>query len=69
LLDNSAIIAADVRLRAREWPDFVTIFTQGYWWPQFMNNLYRPLTTLSYWCNYTLLGNGTVPTGYHVVND
>ncbi|MBI5767081.1 MAG: hypothetical protein HZA93_04750 [Verrucomicrobia bacterium] len=68
LLDNAAIIGADVRLRATDWSDFVQIFTEGYWWPQFLTNLYRPLTTFSYWCNYTLLGHGDTPAGYHLVN-
>ena len=32
------------------------------------SGLYRPLTTLSYLFNYAVLGNGTHPAGYHLLN-
>jgi len=44
------------------------IFTEGYWVDQPSTDLYRPLTTLSYLLNYTILGNGANPAGYHWVN-
>jgi hypothetical protein len=33
-----------------------------------MSGLYRPLTTFSYLFNYSVLGNGTNPSGYHWLN-
>jgi protein O-mannosyl-transferase len=68
LLDNQAIILQDVRLRAADWQSLREIFTFNYWFPTFESDLFRPLTTLSYWFNYTVLGNGESPFGYHAVN-
>jgi tetratricopeptide (TPR) repeat protein len=68
VLDNSAVILGDWRLRAIGWKELGLIFGRNYWWPNYSTNLYRPLTTLSYWFNYTVLGNGTSPLGYHVIN-
>ena len=34
----------------------------------FASGLYRPITTLSFLFNYSVLGNGTDPSGYHWVN-
>lgn len=68
VLDNSAIIGADPRITVASMPAIVGIFKEDYWWPTAVSGLYRPLTTLSYWFNYTVLGNGTSPFGYHVVN-
>jgi tetratricopeptide (TPR) repeat protein len=44
------------------------IFTEDYWWPKAVSGLYRPLTTLSYRFNYTVLGNRDHAAGYHLVN-
>ena len=44
------------------------IFAYHYWWPSLESHLYRPLTTLSYWINYSVFGNGAHPAGYHAVN-
>jgi len=67
-LDNKLILGGDPRLQSAAWAALKAIFTRDYWWPVFPSNLYRPLTTLSYWANYTLLGNGPHPAGYHWVN-
>lgn len=66
--DNQALIASDPRVRAHTWNEFAMIFTRDYWWSAYPSGLYRPITTLSYWVNYTLLGGGTNVGGYHVVN-
>ena len=68
VLDNSVLIGQDVRLRGWSWENLHEIFTRNYWWPYLESDLYRPLTTLSYWGNYTMLGNGLNPGGYHAVN-
>ncbi len=43
-------------------------FTENYWWPSFPTDLYRPITTLSYFFNYTVLGSKTDTFSYHVIN-
>ena len=68
LLDNKTIILKDPRLAAMSWENARDIFTRHYWWPSLESHLYRPLTTLSYWLNYSVLRNGPDPFGYHAVN-
>ena len=68
LLDNQSIILQDTRLRAVDWNSVRNIFTFNYWWPTFESDLFRPLTTLTYWFNYSVMGNGENPGGYHAVN-
>jgi tetratricopeptide (TPR) repeat protein len=67
-LDNGVLIGQDPRLRGWDPANLALIFTHTYWWPYLESDLYRPLTTLSYWFNYTVLGNGLNVTGYHAVN-
>ena len=68
LLDNETIILKDPRLAALSWENVRDIFTHHYWWPSLESHLYRPVTTLSYWLNYSVFGNGPNPFGYHAVN-
>jgi tetratricopeptide (TPR) repeat protein len=68
LLDSQTVILSDPRLRSVEWQSIWDIFTRQYWWPSLESRLFRPLTTLSYWFNYSVLGNGENPFGYHAVN-
>ena len=68
VLDNKTIILASPRLRAASWENLKLIFTQEYWWPVRGPGLYRPLTTLSYLFNYSVIGNADQLPGYHVVN-
>jgi len=66
--DNKVILLQDIRLRSIDWQSVANIFTYNYWWPSFESDLFRPLTTLSYWFNYSVLGNAEQPFGYHAVN-
>jgi tetratricopeptide (TPR) repeat protein len=68
VLDNAFIVAGDPRTQHLSWSNLQLIFTQDYWYPRGVGGLYRPFTTLSYAFNYSLLGNGTAPLGYHLVN-
>jgi tetratricopeptide (TPR) repeat protein len=68
VLDNGVLIGQDTRLQGWSWDNIELIFTRNYWWPYLESDLYRPLTTLSYWFNYTALGGGKNVVGYHVVN-
>jgi len=66
--DNQFIIRGDPRLRALTWVNLRLIFGEDYWYPKSVDQLYRPLTTLSFLLNYTVLGNGDAPVGYHWIN-
>lgn len=68
VFDSSVIIPLDHRLRGESFAAFLEIFTQGYWYPALLSDLYRPVTTLSYFFNYTVLGAGTEPATYHALN-
>jgi len=67
-LDNKFIILEDPRLRDTKEENLKLIFQQDYWWPKAVSGLYRPLTTASYWLNYSVFGNADQPMGYHWVN-
>ena len=67
-LDNKFIILEDPRLRQADRENLKLVFTQDYWWPKAVSGLYRPLTTLSFMFNYSILGNGEHAAGYHWVN-
>lgn len=67
-LDNKGLLIEDPRLRAANGENIRQIVDHTYWWPQGESGLYRPVTTLSYLFNYSVLGNGVEPEGYHWVN-
>jgi tetratricopeptide (TPR) repeat protein len=68
IFDNASIIKQDPRIRAVTGDNLGLILTKEYWYPSTGNNLYRPLTTLTYLANYAVLGNAEEPAGYHFVN-
>jgi hypothetical protein len=68
VLDNLSIIVNDTRIQRCTFENLYLIFSRNYWWPTFESDLYRPLTTLSYLVNYSLLGSGRQPLEYHAVN-
>ncbi len=89
VLDNLYIIKYDPRTRAETWddpptdsllrsPGVMNYFMQDYWWPKGISGLYRPLTGLTYWLNWTVLGQGgedphgfktsQMVRGFHAVN-
>ncbi len=67
LLDNDPIVLKDTRIRAVTSGHAQRILHEEYW-PLGMSGLYRPLTTFSYMFNYSVLGNGANPSGYHWLN-
>jgi tetratricopeptide (TPR) repeat protein len=67
-LDGSYIVFAEHRIEAATLSNVKTILTTDYWWPRGTDRLYRPLTTLSFLFNYSVLGNGSRAAGYHAVN-
>src|SRR6185295_13647557 len=61
------IILKDTRVQAVTSDHIHRILTDQYW-PLAIAGLYRPLTTLSFLFNYSILGNGENPAGYHWFN-
>ena len=61
-------IVGDSRIHALTAQSLSDIFHHSFWWPNGEAGIYRPLTTLSFLLNYSILGNGTRPAGYHAVN-
>jgi protein O-mannosyl-transferase len=68
VLDNRGLILEDTRLREASARNLALILDHTYWWPYGESGLYRPFTTLTYLFNYSILGNGANPAGYHAVN-
>jgi protein O-mannosyl-transferase len=68
VFDNKGIILQDPRIQADTSQNISDIFNHTYWWPTGESGLYRPLTTLSYFFNYTILGDRDQPADYHLVN-
>jgi tetratricopeptide (TPR) repeat protein len=66
--DANTIVGQDARLRAVTADNLNLILTKNYWWPLGGDGLYRPVTTLSFLFNYSVLGNGANAAGYHAVN-
>jgi hypothetical protein len=61
-------LLADERIHAATGENLRLILTKNYWWPAPVEQLYRPLTTLSFLFNYAIFGNGAQPAGYHALN-
>ena len=66
--DNAFVIGGDTRLRAFTMESVSLIFRYDYWWPTLTSNLYRPLTTLSFWFEYSFLGYEQRSLGYQCTN-
>jgi hypothetical protein len=67
-LDNQLLITGDPRIQEATAHNVSQIFQHTFWWPNGEAGIYRPLTTLSFLFNYAILGDGTVPAGYHWIN-
>ena len=65
VFDNSSVIGQDPRIRQATPQNIASILTGRYRYSTNTAGLYRPLTTFSYLLNYTVLGNGPRPAGYH----
>lgn len=68
VFDNRSLILGDPRVFEATPKNFELIFQHSYWWPKGETRLYRPLTTLSFLFNYSVLGNRDQPSGYHWFN-
>src|SRR5579872_5493361 len=67
-LDNQLLITGDPRIQQATAHNVSQIFQHTFWWPNGEAGIYRPLTTFSFLFNYAILGNGTAPGGYHLIN-
>jgi tetratricopeptide (TPR) repeat protein len=67
-LDNQVLVTGDPRIREASVHNVGLILQHTFWWPNGEAGIYRPLTTLSYLFNYSILGNGSQPAGYHWIN-
>jgi protein O-mannosyl-transferase len=68
VIDNRFLILDDPRVHEATADNIQSIFDHTYWWPTAEAGLYRPVTTLSYLFNYSVLGNADHPEGYHWIN-
>jgi hypothetical protein len=67
-LDGRHLATVDTRTQAATLDNVKLIFNTDYWWPTSVDPLYRPVTTLSFLLNYSVLGSGPRPFGYHALN-
>lgn len=66
--DNAFIIKQDSRLQVFSAESLLQIFQHDYWWGSMASNLYRPLTTVMFWFEYSFFGYGVSPLGYQIDN-
>ncbi|MGA2269411.1 MAG: DUF1736 domain-containing protein [Bryobacteraceae bacterium] len=66
--DNKGLLLQDPRIRQATAQNIDLILHKTYWWPYGESGLYRPITTLTYFFNYAILGNGDQPADYHWIN-
>jgi tetratricopeptide (TPR) repeat protein len=67
VFDNNEIILQDTRIHSAT-TEHIRQILDGPYWEIKLINLYRPLTTLSYLLNYSILGNAANPLPYHWIN-
>ncbi len=67
-MDGNLILRQDPRIRAVTAGNLREILEKDYWWPTSADQLYRPVTTSSFLFNYSVLGSGSRPFGYHATN-
>ena len=67
-LDSQTLLLEDTRIQTVSVSNLSDIVHHTYWWPHGESGLYRPLTTLSYLFNYSILGDRNHAAGYHWIN-
>lgn len=65
---DAAVLSKDARIQSLTAENLLLILRGPYWPPDFLFGLYRPLTTLSFLFNYTILGSGQNGSGWHAIN-
>ena len=65
---DGGAVTVDTRIQAATAENISLILGKHYWWPNPADRLYRPITTLTYLLNYSVLGGGDNAAGYHALN-
>ena len=68
VFDSAGVIEQDPRIQQATPQNVLSILTGPYWYVNKTAGLYRPVSTLSYWFNFAVLGDGRRPAGYHWIN-
>ena len=67
-LDSDTLVLRDGRVHELSVNSVKLIVSKDYWFGTTTSSLYRPLTTSSFLFEYTVLGYGENPMGYHIAN-
>ena len=67
-LDSRGRVLDDPRVATINRHNLGLIVTENYWWPRGYTNLYRPVTTLSYLLNRSVVFDAENAAGYRLVN-
>ena len=65
---DGGAVTSDLRIQAASAENVGLILSKDYWWPNPADRLYRPVTTLTYLLNYSVLGERDNAAGYHALN-
>jgi hypothetical protein len=65
---DGGAVTSDSRIQSATAENVSLILGKHYWWPNPADRLYRPITTLTYPLNYSVLGSGTNAASYHTLN-
>jgi len=68
VLDSKFLILRDARVHSANMANLDLILSHPYWLTPVNSGLYRPFATMSYLFNYSILGDGEKPAGYHWLN-
>ena len=68
VFDNRLVILNDPRMKTATLDSVSRIFSEPSYFNGSVIHTYRPLTTLSFWWNYAVLGNGDHSAAYHWIN-
>jgi hypothetical protein len=67
-MDANTLVLQDPRIWEVSAENLRLIAQNDYWWPTYSLGVYRPLTTLTYLLNWSVMGSGGSPAGYHLLN-
>jgi hypothetical protein len=66
--DSNPLVLRDARVQKLSRANLAAIAEKDYWYGHAWAGLYRPVTTLSWLFNFSVLDNRDQPLGYHCVN-
>lgn len=68
VFDSTIIVQDDPRLQSFSFENLRNILTQDYWWPTMGSDLYRPVTTFSFFLERAFFGYGARVALYQLTN-